>query len=241
MGLSHYHQEPISCNKRGAIYNFFLSINHERPIWENFMFRSADGNTFYHFQNFTPVSNHTQLLAKPNVRDRVVGITLLRLTAVLLLVLIGSVTGMAQQNFSNTDGSSPSGMAPGAPAGSYPLSNFENLVYYNGSLNVTLPILTVGGRGGAQFTIPLNVRTHPWRVSGFYLQGTNPNCYIYYASNHWWQQLDPDPNYGAGIMMTRFTGKDLTNDPLIGQSIYSSMHSQLSFTAPGGTEYNFYD
>src|SRR5262249_24228643 len=28
---------------------------------------------------------------------------------------------------------------------------------------------------------------------------------------------------------------------LIGQSIYSSMHSQLSFTAPGGTEYNFYD
>src|SRR5262249_50755223 len=83
--------------------------------------------------------------------------------------------------------------------------------------------------------------THPWRVSGVPTNNTNPQCYIYFASNHWWQQVDPDPNYGAGIMMTRFTGKDLTNDPLIQQPIYSLMHSELSFTSPGGTEYNFYD
>ncbi len=204
------------------------------------MFRSADNSPFYHFQNYTS-STQTHLLAKPNVQNCVAGVMLLRFLAVLLLILICSMIGRAQQNFSNTDGSSPSGMAPGAPVGSYPLSGFENLNYYNGNLNVSLQIATVGGRGGAQFTVPLNVRTHPWRVSGVIPGGGNPECYLYFADNFWWQQLDPDPNYGAGIMLTRFIGKDITNDPLIQQPIYSLMHPQLSFTSPGGTEYNFYD
>lgn len=146
------------------------------------MLRAASKNPLCHDRNFD--SLFTQTLPEPNVRNCAALAALARLIAVLLSVWICTATGMAQQKFSNTDGSSPSGLEPGAPAGSYPLSGFENLNYYNGSLNVTLPILTIGGRGGAQFTVPLNVRTHPWRVSGIPIQGSNPLCFIYYADNH---------------------------------------------------------
>ena len=53
---------------------------------------------------------------------------------------------------SATDGHTPSGLAPGAPAGSYPLSGFENINPYNGSLNFHFPLVKVGGRGNVGFT-----------------------------------------------------------------------------------------
>ena len=166
-----------------------------------------------------------------------------RLTLVLLCVLTCSVTGFAQWNVSNTAGSTPSGIAPGAPAGTYPLSGFEQMNYFNGNLNVTLPLLKVGGRGGAQFTIPLNVRTHPWRVEGAGTPISNSNtvCYTYFAENNWWQPVDPKPNYGAGIMTTRLPGQGVVFDQNSQQYYNSAVRARLTFSAPDGTEYDFYD
>lgn len=41
----------------------------------------------------------------------------------------------------------------GRPAGSYNLSDFDNINLFNGNLNFRLPLLNIGGRGEAHFTI----------------------------------------------------------------------------------------
>src|SRR5437764_724765 len=69
-----------------------------------------------------------------------------------ILVLRGSV---AATTTSATDGSTPLGLQPGAPAGSYPLSGFDNINLYNGSLNFQLALLGISGRGGAQTPVLL--------------------------------------------------------------------------------------
>ena len=56
-----------------------------------------------------------------------------------LLLLILSTVANAQT--SKTDGATPSGLQPGAPAGAYSLSGFENVNLYNGNLNFSLPLL----------------------------------------------------------------------------------------------------
>lgn len=50
---------------------------------------------------------------------------------------------------SPTSGKTPLGLSPGAPAGSFALSGFENVNPYNGNLNFHLPLIGIGGRGSA--------------------------------------------------------------------------------------------
>ena len=71
--------------------------------------------------------------------------------ALLLLLLAGRA---AAQDLSGT---TPIGVAPGAPAGSYALSGFDNVNLFNGNLNFTLPLVQVGGRGGAQVPLMLPI------------------------------------------------------------------------------------
>ena len=59
------------------------------------------------------------------------------LAGIVILVLSLGVTA---QTSSATDGSTPLGLQPGAPAGSYPLSSFDNVNLYNGNLNFRLPL-----------------------------------------------------------------------------------------------------
>src|SRR5262245_17692003 len=70
--------------------------------------------------------------------------------AFILLLTIGRALG---QDRSVTDGATPAGLKPGAPAGSYVLSGFDNINPYNGNLNFSLPLLKIGGRGSAGYTI----------------------------------------------------------------------------------------
>lgn len=70
----------------------------------------------------------------------------------------------AQTTQTTTDKMTPSGMAPGAPAGSYALSGFESINLYNGNLDFRLPLITLGGRGTAQRSIMLSINTKKWRV-----------------------------------------------------------------------------
>lgn len=66
-----------------------------------------------------------------------------------LLVTCGLSFAVGAQT-SATDGSTPLGLQPGAPAGSYALSGFDNVNLYNGNLSFQLSLLGVSGRGGAQ-------------------------------------------------------------------------------------------
>jgi hypothetical protein len=73
------------------------------------------------------------------------------LFALATLLFINSAH--AQTFTSVTDGSTPSALTPGAPAGSYAVSGFENVNLYNGNLNFALPMVHIGGRGAADLTI----------------------------------------------------------------------------------------
>src|SRR3954470_4095905 len=83
-----------------------------------------------------------------------------RVLAAASFALLLAATAAAQ---SPTDGSTPSGFAPGSPAGSYALSDFDTVNLYNGSLNIRLPLLDIGGRGHAGYPIALHVEKK-WTV-----------------------------------------------------------------------------
>src|SRR5438874_1545727 len=68
------------------------------------------------------------------------------------------------QTTSPTDGSTPLGLSPGAPSGSYALSGFESVNPYNGNLNVHLPLINIGGRGGAATGSTLGIDSKGWTV-----------------------------------------------------------------------------
>src|SRR4030095_15400119 len=73
------------------------------------------------------------------------------------------LAAIANAQASVTDSSTPLGLAPGAPAGSYALSAVDNINYFNGNLNFRLPLVSVGGRGDAGYTMTLPIDQR-WRV-----------------------------------------------------------------------------
>src|SRR5229473_5817387 len=82
--------------------------------------------------------------------------------AILAGVVILTTGGTARAQ-SSTDGSTPLGISPGAPAGSYPLSDFDTVNLYNGSLNFHLPLVKISGRGGAGYAMTARIE-QKWTV-----------------------------------------------------------------------------
>lgn len=69
-------------------------------------------------------------------------------------ILFVSICALAQDMSINPlDGYTPSGLKAGSPAGNFPLSGFDNINPYNGNVNFSIPLLQVGGRGSAGYTI----------------------------------------------------------------------------------------
>src|SRR5947209_16045086 len=70
------------------------------------------------------------------------------------------LVGTADAQRSSTDGYTPMALQPGAPAGSYALSDFDHVNLYNGNLNFSLPLRRVVGRGEAQYMMALMIEQH---------------------------------------------------------------------------------
>jgi RHS repeat-associated protein len=130
--------------------------------------------------------------------------------------------------------------ATGSPAGSYSLSGFETVNLYNGNLNVNVPILKVGGRGEAAYTISVPVTyLNTWTI----FKGTDPGSGSYtYAPSQGYSQVAMDP-YSPGIITvnTQFSGTLNCN-----QSQYPGINSTstlttLSFIRPDGTTTDLVD
>ena len=144
---------------------------------------------------------------------------------VLLVVLPNSTSAQT----SVTDGSTPLALAPGAPAGSYALSGFDNINAYNGGLTFSLPLLHIGGRGGAGYTMVLPLETH-WRV----LHKSNDYQEIELPESNFWGTITP--RYTAGELKGR-----VGTDPVCSSFQVVRTLSRLTFTTPDGTEYELRD
>ncbi len=155
---------------------------------------------------------------------------------------------------SATDGTTPPGMTPGAPAGSYALSGFENVNLYNGHLNFSLPLLRVGGRGSAGHAITLPIERH-WRVAHAQVptncgQGgcTGTPEDKYYPTDTDWAGLSP--GYGPGVMQSRYAGNNyrtitttntINGEPFVLCRFYPETLTRLTFIGGDGTEYELRD
>lgn len=154
---------------------------------------------------------------------------MLRLCAVIaLLTIICAVQSKAQSN--PTQGFTPSGLKPGAPAGSYGLSGFDNINLYNGNLNFGLPLIGIGGRGGAKTQMMLAIDSVRWSID----KDTVENVDVYYINPNWWGGLRV--GYGPGVLQGRVAIQQMVQAP------FSRMTTtRLTFTAADGTEYELRD
>jgi RHS repeat-associated protein len=158
----------------------------------------------------------------------------LRRAFCLAVLLIASCVHAVAQD---SGGALPLGQAPGAPAGSYPLSDFDTVNFFNGHLNFRLPLAAAGGRGGAAHTVPF-VYEQKWVVEHYFDPVTQQN--VYYASDNW--RSGHDPGFSPGVVQgytVRFFAPDVcpTNQSL---RTHPQTLSYLTFSAPDGTQYNLY-
>ncbi|MDQ3745360.1 MAG: RHS repeat protein, partial [Acidobacteriota bacterium] len=159
----------------------------------------------------------------------------LRLAACTSLLALLSLSASAQRA---TDGSTPSGLAPGSPAGSYPLSDLDTVNLYNGSLNFHLPLLKVGGRGAAGYPVSLNLE-QKWTV---HKQQNAGQPTAYWAEPTWWNEDGVVRPYAMGRMHVR-RGKSDEYDLRCNPATYVPRETltRITFTAPDGTEYDLRD
>lgn len=165
-----------------------------------------------------------------------------------------AIAATAQTIQTATDGMTPSGLKAGTPAGSYSLSGFENVNPYNGNLNFTMPLLKVGGRGGAQYTITLSLNSIHWRAekdkapceheataprSNWQVEMSNycANAGPFYYSNPNNWQDDVKAGYSPGVLVGRHTGKGGT----LMSPYFTNTLTRLTFITADGTEYELRD
>jgi YD repeat-containing protein len=140
---------------------------------------------------------------------------------------------LAQTRETTTDGSTPLGIAPGTPSGSYPLSDLDTVNLYNGGLNFSLPLLKIAGRGGAGYT--MMVKIEPKFAVQKEQEFGQPSRY--YADESWWIG---EPMFSMGRLDVRHGIKNQYH-VVCGQVAPTETLTRLTFTAPDGTEYEMRD
>jgi hypothetical protein len=96
--------------------------------------------------------------------------TALVLPAILFVLMVCSQTNAQTYTESNADGLVAPGIAAGNPASSYALTGIDHVNMYNGNLNISIPLLQIGGRGTAGYTVTYSVDTQ-WTVQKQYNNG----------------------------------------------------------------------
>lgn len=170
------------------------------------------------------------------VRKNLFIIRSLAVSALLLTLALGASAQNGDR--SATDGMTPLGLAPGSPTGSYALSGFDNINLYNGNLNFRLPLLQVGGRGGAQMAMMLAINNKSWRVKHTYREFPNNTIESWAPEENRWATASA--GYGPGYLKGRQTGAGTWTCAFF-TKLYTHTMTRLTFVAPDGTEYELRD
>lgn len=118
------------------------------------------------------------------------------------------------------------GQEPGTPVGAFQISGLDTVNLFNGHLNFRLPLLEIGGRGQAAFSLGLPI-DHRWL-----LLPTSPDT--------------PDTFIPAFISFTSLTpgfmrARHLSDGCEYGVFFETDTQTILTFTTPNGTEIEFRD
>ena len=140
-----------------------------------------------------------------------------------------------------TDGTTIPIVAPGTPAGSYALSGFDTIDLFSGKVNIRLPLLKIGGRGEAGYTITLPIQRN-WRVEK--TVDADAQTVSYYAltnqtpATNWWS--DVAPLYSPGVLMGRISRSSPQQCNMTTYWAVGTL-SRMTFIAPDGTETELVD
>ena len=127
-------------------------------------------------------------------------LTIAPLATFTLLITLSPLA--AQEVPDITDGFTPAEIAPGSPFGSFPLSGFESVSYYSGKLSVAVPLLPVGGRGEAGYTMTLGEVTPQWIVDQEACLDHDPNPCQTPVRSGW---SGKSPGFSPGVLVGRQT------------------------------------
>jgi hypothetical protein len=159
------------------------------------------------------------------------------LSVALLLLALASVS--KGQSSGPLDGFTPTGLAPGSPAGSYALTGFDTINPYSGALNFNLPLYHVKGRGSAGYTIQLPIE-QKWHVNHTHEEFPEGGSWDFWDPDYnWWTGIKP--GYGPGAMLGRQVGTGYYYCHMIQGNLPGSTLTRFTFTAADGTEYELRD
>jgi RHS repeat-associated protein len=158
-----------------------------------------------------------------------------------LLLLVSGVSAQTGTIGSANDGTTPSALAPGSPTGSYALSDFEVINPYNGHLSLAFPLLKVGGRGvaGYSMTLPIDQTwtARQFTVANQCMNGNCPSPTTYYnATLNWWTGLRP--GFTPGVVQGRRVGGFDTQGCNQTAELFGIGHRYLPATVCGGNNIN---
>ena len=154
--------------------------------------------------------------------------------AAILTMVFSPVQAIAQ----TTNNGTRVGLMPGSPAGSYSLSDFEDINLYNGSLNFSLPILPIGGRGGAGYAMKVNIQ-QSWSAN--LVPGSGLNDFFYQPVGIWpvnegcCVTAEPRP-FSISSPGSLFIHQQADNECPAPTNV-AFAHTDLRFTASDGTQY----
>jgi RHS repeat-associated protein len=137
---------------------------------------------------------------------------------------------VAQQS---TGGASPLGLSPGVPAGSYALSDFDNVNLFNGHLNFRLPLFNVSGRGAAGYTVNLKIERQ-WTTRK--QATTNPEIFTWNPEEYIRDSIEP--GYGPGVLYGYHSGFNSQTCASMPDWVTAmETMTKLVFVTSDGTEY----
>ncbi len=165
------------------------------------------------------------------------------ISSVLLLTTYG------QSNYQVSQGITSPSLSPGTPTGSYSLSGFESVNPFTGKINFSLPLLKIGGRGAAGYTMNLSIQRNWSVLHTIYDPNTyRPSSDTYFIQNTYTpsdgsqEPLIYEVDLTPGIMKGTRVG---TNRSLqfCGNNIpcYDETLTRLAFVQSDGSEIEFRD
>lgn len=135
---------------------------------------------------------------------------------------------------SSTDLATPSALASGTPPlGSFGGSGFDKVNLYNGNVNFSIPVASLGGRNGLGVTLSLSYNSKVWRVENDVAAGRY-GIPLYFYSFVAGPYIGPGWMLNVGSMIRRQSSWLETN------TIAKTL-TNITFTAPDGTQYDFRD